>query len=548
MEGVTHDENSNFWSKDGDQFPKGLRVLLVDDNVTCLHLLEKMLRDCSYRVTKCERGEDALSMIRENKGRFDIVLTDVHMPGMDGFQLLAKIAAMGITLPVVMFSSDAEKDTVVKGVNSGACNYLVKPIQVSTLKILWQHVLRSNPSSSNNSTKEFETSHLLTTSSSDDSHTRAENEEVNSKSLKKGSEDEANHGKNKVGAKKPRVVWTSELNRTFVMAVNSLGNHDVKPKKILQIMRKMTSVPHLTRQNVSSHLQKYRTNSKKIGEASEHQNATSSLINGPGFTNPTPSPPPSIGCGGIQKYAAAAQYPSQAMSIAPQQHCTGCSSRMPNPVEFPHHNALPRYQMGLQSQPLAPLQQPHLPLQNYGRQQQVNESVQCLPYAPAPSVGFAPPMNNAPPVLPKQSDNSLIMQMSHTPTYMQIPDAAAHPRHYLSATTHHHPLHSQIPTHAIQSLNSSTPNHASEQGPLVALSTIGVNESYGSNIAPVKGEFSYQNNHNPVVEDRQVSGNEAMFTDMLDTNFLDDLGFLEELGLGEDAPFLDSNIQDNGAM
>ncbi|XP_030536477.1 two-component response regulator ARR14-like [Rhodamnia argentea] len=351
MEGLTHNENSNVSSEDGDQFPKGLRVLVVDDDITCLHLLEKMLQRCSYQVTKCQRGEDALSMIRERKGWFDIVLTDVHMPGMDGVQLLAEIGNMGITLPVVLFSCDAEKDTVLKGVNSGACDFLVKPIQISTLTILWQHVLRSNRRSSNNSIKELETLHALTTSSSIDTRAQAENEEEeNSKSLKRSSEDEVDHGQSQSRVKKPRMVWTPELNQMFIMAVNSLGNDDAKPKKILQIMRKMAGVPHLTRQNVSSHLQKYRTGSKKIGEASEHQSAHSSLLDSPGFANPAHSAPPS--------------------------------------------SSLIGYQMGLQSQPIAPLQQPN-PIQSCGRQQQMTESGQCRSYAHEPFVGFTSPMNNS---------------------------------------------------------------------------------------------------------------------------------------------------------
>lgn len=57
--------------------------------------------DVFFTVTKCQRGEEALLLIRENRGGFDIVMTDVHMPGMDGLQLLAEIANMEITLPVV---------------------------------------------------------------------------------------------------------------------------------------------------------------------------------------------------------------------------------------------------------------------------------------------------------------------------------------------------------------------------------------------------------------------------------------------------------------
>ncbi|KAL3725537.1 hypothetical protein ACJRO7_030548 [Eucalyptus globulus] len=602
MEGVmTPDKNSHVSGEEDDRFPKGLRVLVVDDNVTCLRVLEKMLRDCSYRVTKCQQGEEALSLIRENRSGFDIVLTDVHMPGMDGLQLLTEIANMEITLPVVMFSSDDEKDTVVKGVQSGACDFLVKPIQISTLKILWQHVLRSNPSSRNNFTKELDMLHAVITSTSNDTHPQAENEEENSKTLQRSSEDEGDQSQTKSEAKKPRMVWTPELNRVFIMVVDSLGSDDAKPKKILQIMRKITGVPHLTRQNVSSHLQKYRMNSKKTGEASKHQSAHSSLIDGPGFANPTHSTPlPSsslIGCGGTQNNAASAQYPSQAMRIAPQGPCTGCSMRMPNPVEFPNNDALPRYQIRLQSQPHAPLQQLNPLLQNFGCQQQRNESAQRFFYASAPSVGFTSPMNNIThPVLPNQSDTSLIVQMSQTPSNRQILDETAaarhylstpthpHPlhgqisthdsrslnqsdtslivqmsqtpsnmqmldetaaaRHYLSTTTHPHPLHGQISKHDSRSLNSSTPYPTSEQGLPGALSTIGakVNESCSSNIVPVKGEFSYRNYHNAIAEDCQVYCDEAMFADKLDPNIFKDLGF------GEDVPSFGNFIQDNGAI
>ncbi|KAK4265153.1 hypothetical protein QN277_026240 [Acacia crassicarpa] len=67
-----------------DQFPAGLRVLVVDDDPTCLMILEKMLHTCLYEVAKCKRAEVALSLLRENKNGFDIVISDVHMPDMDG--------------------------------------------------------------------------------------------------------------------------------------------------------------------------------------------------------------------------------------------------------------------------------------------------------------------------------------------------------------------------------------------------------------------------------------------------------------------------------
>ncbi|XP_010416355.1 PREDICTED: two-component response regulator ARR1-like [Camelina sativa] len=74
-----------------EMFPSGLRVLVVDDDRTCLMILERMLMTCLYEVTTCNRAEMALSLLRKNRHGFDIVISDVHMPGMDGFKLLEHV-------------------------------------------------------------------------------------------------------------------------------------------------------------------------------------------------------------------------------------------------------------------------------------------------------------------------------------------------------------------------------------------------------------------------------------------------------------------------
>lgn len=124
-----------------DQFPAGLRVLVVDDDPTCLMILERMLRTCLYEVTKCNRAEIALSLLRENKNGFDIVISDVHMPDMDGFKLLEHVG-LEMDLPVIMMSADDGKSVVMKGVTHGACDYLIKPVRIEALKNIWQHVVR----------------------------------------------------------------------------------------------------------------------------------------------------------------------------------------------------------------------------------------------------------------------------------------------------------------------------------------------------------------------------------------------------------------------
>ncbi|KAI3677293.1 hypothetical protein L1987_86917 [Smallanthus sonchifolius] len=236
-----------------DQFPAGLRVLVVDDDPTCLMILEKMLRHCNYEVTKCNRAEVALSFLRENKNGFDVVISDVHMPDMDGFKLLEHIG-LEMDLPVIMMSADDSKSVVMKGVTHGACDYLIKPVRIEALRNIWQHVVRKRK----HEWKDFEPS-----ASADEQkppeepdYSSSANEGHNWKSTKrrKDEEDEAEEKDDSSSLKKPRVVWSVELHQQFVAAVNQLGIDKAVPKKILELM----NVPGLTRENVASHLQKYR--------------------------------------------------------------------------------------------------------------------------------------------------------------------------------------------------------------------------------------------------------------------------------------------------
>ncbi|CAL9158322.1 two-component response regulator ORR26-like isoform X2 [Musa acuminata AAA Group] len=246
-------------SRAAEAFPAGLRVLIVDDDPTWLKILEKMLRKCSYQVTTCSLATDALHILRERKARFDIVISDVNMPDMDGFKLLEHVG-LEMDLPVIMMSIDGETSRVMKGVQHGACDYLLKPVRMKELRNIWQHVYRKKMQE----LKEVETHSIdevinILRNGSEDIEDRHLIDETEMSSMRKRKDvdnkefvDQELNDPSTV--KKARVVWSVDLHQKFVNAVDQIGFDKVGPKKILDLM----SVPGLTRENVASHLQKYR--------------------------------------------------------------------------------------------------------------------------------------------------------------------------------------------------------------------------------------------------------------------------------------------------
>ncbi|CAO2182006.1 unnamed protein product [Urochloa humidicola] len=256
---------------DATAFPYGLRVLVVDDDPTWLKILEKMLRKCSYEVTTCGLASDALQILRERRNKFDIVISDVNMPDMDGFKLLEHIG-LEMDLPVIMMSIDGETSRVMKGVQHGACDYLLKPVRMKELRNIWQHVYRKkmhevkeiegNDSCDDlqifrNGCEGFEERGLFMRVDSD---TMRKRKDVDKDHADQDSSDGAT-------VKKARVVWSVDLHQKFVNAVNQIGFDKVGPKKILDLM----NVPGLTRENVASHLQKYRLYLSRLQKQNEER-------------------------------------------------------------------------------------------------------------------------------------------------------------------------------------------------------------------------------------------------------------------------------------
>ncbi|XVF02648.1 hypothetical protein REPUB_Repub04eG0192400 [Reevesia pubescens] len=265
--------DSGFSSPRNDAFPAGLRVLVVDDDPTWLKILEKMLKKCSYEVTTCGLAREALNLLRERKDRYDIVISDVNMPDMDGFKLLEHVG-LEMDLPVIMMSVDGETSRVMKGVQHGACDYLLKPIRMKELRNIWQHVLRKKIHDMRDiESLEGVESIQMTRSGSDlfdDGHLLG-GEDTTSERKRKNADNKHDDIdlSDPSSTKKARVVWTVDLHQKFVKAVNQIGFDKVGPKKILDLM----NVPWLSRENVASHLQKYRLYLSRLQKESDIKNS-----------------------------------------------------------------------------------------------------------------------------------------------------------------------------------------------------------------------------------------------------------------------------------
>jgi two-component system, sensor histidine kinase and response regulator len=116
------------------------RILVVDDSPTQLEAARGLLQAHGYVVTSARTGEEALETARG--ARFDLVLSDVMMPGMSGFELCDALKReLASPPPVVLLTSLSDPRDIVRGVECGADNYITKPYEPAHLVARIRHVL-----------------------------------------------------------------------------------------------------------------------------------------------------------------------------------------------------------------------------------------------------------------------------------------------------------------------------------------------------------------------------------------------------------------------
>ena len=120
--------------------PLKAHLLIVDDEANTLASLSRAFRLAGHEATVCDNAAKALELAKAQD--FDLILSDVVMPGKDGLTLLEELKRQGVTAPVVMMSGQAHIEMAVKATRLGALDFLEKPISSDKLMLTVENALK----------------------------------------------------------------------------------------------------------------------------------------------------------------------------------------------------------------------------------------------------------------------------------------------------------------------------------------------------------------------------------------------------------------------
>lgn len=107
------------------------RILVIDDDPSIRSLFKRGLGYEGFAVDVAESGEAGLSSLRDNVP--DLIILDVMMPGIDGFEVLRRLRAAGDTVPVIMLTAKDADESQIEGLDAGADDYVLKPVTFDVL-------------------------------------------------------------------------------------------------------------------------------------------------------------------------------------------------------------------------------------------------------------------------------------------------------------------------------------------------------------------------------------------------------------------------------
>lgn len=122
---------------------KPAKILVVDDSRLVLSLHSNILKKLGFDCTSAENG--ALALESCLKAKFDMILTDINMPKMDGYEFTKKVRATDgySTTPIIMISTEQEAQDKARGFEAGANVYIVKPVDAEDLAMQIRILLKT---------------------------------------------------------------------------------------------------------------------------------------------------------------------------------------------------------------------------------------------------------------------------------------------------------------------------------------------------------------------------------------------------------------------
>ncbi len=111
---------------------KAKKVLIIDDEESIRKILSIILKTEGYAVTEVKDSKEAIKII--SKDSFNLIITEISMPNVDGLTLIKEIETVSPNVPVVVISAIGTKNIIKKVINAGACSYLIKPFDYIKLK------------------------------------------------------------------------------------------------------------------------------------------------------------------------------------------------------------------------------------------------------------------------------------------------------------------------------------------------------------------------------------------------------------------------------
>ena len=120
--------------------PQKAHLLIVDDDPNTLGSLSRAFRLAGHEATVCDNAAKALELAKSQP--FDLIFSDVVMPGKDGLSLLEDLKTQGVTAPVVMMSGQAHIEMAVRATKLGALDFLEKPVSTEKLLLTVDNILR----------------------------------------------------------------------------------------------------------------------------------------------------------------------------------------------------------------------------------------------------------------------------------------------------------------------------------------------------------------------------------------------------------------------